>query len=125
MKMSYSATIKISVIEAEIEKINILLDEEIQRVQLLLQNKKKLDDSLINNDLVYLFNEMLTLSYSLKLWTLDGLLATIDHPEEFLSIVRDQFSNILCLTGQSEKEPCKKIVSNHCIQPYQRLDWAV
>jgi len=123
--MSYNLTTKASVIEREIEKIDVLLDEEIQRVQLLLQNKKKLDDSLINNDLVYLYNEMLTLSYSLKLWTLNGLLTAIDQPEELLSIVKDQFKSILCLTGQSEVQACKKIFSNHCIQPYQRLDWAV
>ncbi len=125
MKTSCNSTIKPSVIEREIEKIDILLDQEIQRVQLLLQNKRKIDDSLINNDLVYLYNEMLTLSYSLKLWTLNGFLTVIDQPEELLKIIRDQFKNILCLTGHSKGQACKKIVSNHCIQPYQRLEWAV
>jgi len=40
-------------IKKEINEIDAKLDEEIQRVQLLLQNKKKFDDSLINSDLVY------------------------------------------------------------------------
>jgi len=68
---------------------------------------------------------MLTLSYSLKLWTLNGLLEVVEQPEELLHIVKDQFKNILCIAGQSETKPCKKIKSSHCIQPYQRLDKAV
>ncbi len=114
-----------SKIENQIQKIDTLLDQEIQWVQGVLENKKRLDYSLINNDLVYHYNEMLTLSYTLKLWLLDGVLCDLHRPEELLAIAKDQFQDLLCLTGRSKVKECNKTVSLRCIQPYQRLDQAM
>lgn len=112
-------------IAQEMQKIDGLLDQKIQYVQLLLQNKKNLDYSLINNDLVYLYNEMLTLSYSLKLWLLNGLSTITNYEEEILKVVKDQLENILCKIDQDESSKCKKRIKMRCILPYQSLSQAV
>lgn len=112
-------------IEKEMQRIDGLLDQKIQRVQSLLQNKKSLDYSLINNDLVYLYNEMLTLSYSLKIWLLNGLSSLHQHEEELLKGINDQFENILRLIDQDKILQGSKITTMRCILPYQPLSQAV
>lgn len=112
-------------IEKEIQKIDRLLDKKIQRVQSLLQTKKSLDCSLINSDLVYLYNEMLTLSYSLKLWLLNGLSSINKGAEEILEGVQGQFENILNLIDRDELLKCKKTITMRCILPYQPLSQAI
>lgn len=112
-------------IENEIQRIDTLLDQKIQQVQLVLKTKKSLDYSLINNDLVYLYNEMLALSYSLKLWLLNGLLSVTEHPEELLKVVKDQFKNILHLVGHDESLSDKNTISMRCILPYQQVDQTI
>ena len=118
MMLNYNLTPVRSRVLKEIKKIDFRLDEEIQRVQLVLQGKKMLNISLINDDLVPIYNEMLTLSYALKIWILDGLITVTDRPEELLIIAKDQFKDLLCLAGRSEKG-CTKTISNLCILPYQ------
>ncbi len=112
-------------IAQEMQKIDGLLDQKIQQVQLLLQNKKNLDYSLINNDLVYLYNEMLTFSYSLKLWLLNSLSSVNEHSEELLKMVNDQFDRVLDLMKQHESLKFEKTFSIHCIQSYQQLNRAI
>jgi hypothetical protein len=120
MMLNYKLTPIRSKVLEEIKKIDFRLDEEIQRVQLALQGKKMLNISLINDDLVPIYNEMLTLSYALKIWILDGLITVTDRPEELLFLAKDQFKDLLCLAGRSEKG-CTKTISNLCILPYQKF----
>ena len=124
MILNYNLTPVRSKVLEEIKKIDFQLDDEIQRVQLALQGKKMLKISLIDNDLVHIYNEMLTLSYALKIWILDGLISVTDRPEELLFIARDQFKDLLCLAGRSEKG-CTKKISHRCILPYQRFHKAI
>jgi len=122
--LNYNLTPFRSKVLEEIKKIDFQLDEEILRVQLALQGKRMLNISLINDDLVPIYNEMLTLSYALKIWILDGLLTVTDRPEELLLIARDQFKDLLCFAGRSGKG-CTKTISNRCILPYQRFENAL
>ena len=68
---------------------------------------------------------MLTLSYSLKLWLLNGLLTINKHAEEILKGVEDQLENILCMIDQGESLSCKEKIRMRCILPYQLLSQAV
>ena len=110
---------------SEIEKIDSLLDQKIRQVQMLLQKKKSLDYSLINNDLVYLYNEMLTLSYALKLWLLNGLVTAMDDPKEFLTTARIQFEILLSLFNHKEIIEHEPASTHRQIHRYRRLDRAM
>ncbi len=105
----------------EIQKIDHFLDREIERVHQLLQVEKKLETSMINNDLVYLYNEMLAFSYTLKIWLLNDLVTVTDHQEELLNTVRKQFKRLRSLLASKSKRSC--FYSK--IKPYQRLDQAI
>jgi|GEM_PF-2441636 len=109
-----------SLILSEIKRIDRLLDQEVHYVQILLQQKNSLDGSLINEDLVHLYNEMLTLSYALKLWLLSGLVAVTNDPEEFLLTIRSQFELVLSLL---DHEVLDNRLSSAYLQllPYQGL----
>ena len=123
--VSYFLTSTNTMITKEIQRIDRLLDQKVQRVQSLLKNKKSLDYSLINNDLVYLYNEMLTLSYSLKLWLLNGLPTVSEQPEVLLKLVKTQFEKILNLMNQHKLLTVDKTYSVYCIQSYQQLNQAI
>ena len=112
-------------IKNEVERIDRRLDQEIQHVQMLLQKEKRLDHSLINNDLVYLYNEMLTFSYSLKLWLLNGLDVVMSAPEEFLITIRMQFEIVLKLVNYVVSAADELSSGQRTIQHYQRLDQAM
>ncbi len=112
-------------IKNEVEKIDRRLDQEIQHVQMLLQKKKLLDHSLINNDLVYLYNEMLTFSYTLKLWLLNDLATVTSTPKEFLVTINAQLELLLSLVSDEAPGKNKFSSDQRTIQRYQRLDQAM
>jgi len=112
-------------IENEIEKIDYLLDQEIQRVQTQLQNKKSLDYSLIDNDLVSIYNEMLTFSYIMKIWLLNGLTDVLEDPADLLTTVKMQFENILHLLNYSGLKVNDTLVTSPQIQHFYRRDQVI
>jgi len=112
-------------VKNEIEKIDRLLDQEVEHVQMLLKVRKGLGHSLIKNDLVFLYNEMEALSYIIKLWLIKDLESVTDEPKEFLTNIRKQFWVVISLLNDKKFIDKDQSTVHPRIQYYHRLGQAI